>query len=84
MTWQEFQNELAWIWSDPTGQRYDQSHARDIKRILQLYHWEIGKMEVDGYSKQQQMAYAWKMYKKEFPHMVESKISGIESVHKTL
>jgi hypothetical protein len=84
MTWNEFQNELGWIWSDPTGQNYDRSHASDIKRVLKLYHWEIGKMELDGATKKEQMAFAWKMYKKEFPHLVESRISGIESAFKTL
>lgn len=80
MNWQKFQNELAWMWSDPTGANYDRSHEATIKRILRDYNWEIGKMELDGLSKQEQMAFAWKMYKKDFPHLVESKknISGLD------
>lgn len=71
MTWQKFQSEVAFIWADETGQNHDLSHAENVKTILRNYAWELGKMEMTGASKQEQIAFAWKKFKEDFPLQIE-------------
>lgn len=71
MNWKQFQSEVSFLWSDETGSNYGQSHAEEIKSLLQRRGWELGQMELKGATKQQQMAAAWKFFKKEFPHLVQ-------------
>lgn len=70
MTWQKFQSEVSFLWADETGANHDKSHAENVKQVLTDYHYEIGMMELKGATKQEQIAFAWKMYKKDFPHLV--------------
>ena len=71
MTWQKFQSEVAFLWKG-NGENYDQSHAEEIKMLLQKYSWELGKMENKGKTRQEQIAFAWKMYKKEYSQYMNS------------
>ena len=71
MNWQKFQSEVSFLWADESGANYASSHADEIKRLLHRYSYELGRMELKGATKQQQMAAAWEFFKKEFPHLVQ-------------
>lgn len=70
MNWNQFQSEVAFLWADDTGSNYDKSHAEEVKSLLQRRGWEIGRLEIRGATKKQQVAAAWGMFKDEYPQLV--------------
>lgn len=74
MTYQKFQKEVAHIWNNSTDAGFVVTDCdTNVESILHKYSWEVGKMELRGANKQQQVAYLWEQYKKDFPHLITHK-----------